>query len=304
MRQISLLGHRGARGLLAENTLPSLAKPFEFGADGIEFDVQLSKDNELVIYHDLRLKSNITRDADGKWIKKLGPAVRDLTLKQLRQYKLGRINKRSAYGLLYSKQQILPDQTIPTLAELVEYFDKQRLNQAILNIEIKHSPKEPGLCPRPTTLAKKVVDEIHRLKINNRCVVSCFNWAVIKAVREIDSSLSIGCLTTVDPTENTLTPVNNKPSLWNAGLDIRDFNRVTPEMVAAFGAEYWIPYYKNLSKAHLDIAHSHHLKVFTWTVNHKATMKKLMQWGTDGIISDYPDKLQKTWQQWSSNNKK
>ncbi len=304
MRQISLLGHRGARGLLPENTLPSLAKPFEFSAHGIEFDLQLSKDNELVIYHDLRLKSNITRNVHGKWIKKTGPPIRQLTLKQLRQYKLGRLNKHTAYGLLYRKQQTLPDQSIPTLAEMIEYFDKLNLNKTLLNIEIKHSPLEPEICPRPSTLAKRIVQEIHRLKINKRCVVSCFNWEVVRVVREIDPSLKIGCLTMADPTEDTLSPVKGKTSLWNAGLDIRDFNNIVPDMVKEFGAEYWIPYYKNLSRTAVVTAHSRGLKVFTWTVNHKATMKKLMKWGIDGIISDYPDKLEKCWAQWSSKNKK
>ncbi len=302
MRQISLLGHRGARGLLAENTLPSLIKPFEFGADGIEFDLQLSKDNQLVIYHDLRLKSNITRDSNGKWVKNVGPPIRSLTLKQLKQYKLGAINKNTPYGFRFRKQQPLPDQTIPTLAELVEYFDKQNLNHALLNIEIKHSPLEPDLCPRPSILAKKVVNEIHRLNIADRCVVSCFNWAVVKAVREMDRSLLTGCLSIIDPTDDTLSPVKGKASSWNAGLDIRDFNNLVADMVAELGAEFWIPYYKNLTKKTLNQAHNRDLQVMTWTVNHKLTLNKLMRWGIDGIITDYPDKLQSSWQRFNSKN--
>ena len=300
MRQISLLGHRGARGLLAENTLPSLAKPFEYGADGIEFDLQLSKDNQLVIYHDLRLKSNITRDSNGKWIKKIGPPIRSLTLKQLKQYKLGQINKKTPYGLKFRKQDALPDQTIPTLDELIEHFDKLNLNSKILNIEIKHSPQQPDLCPKPTTLARKVIDEIYRLKIADRCVLSCFNWAVIKAVRQIDSKLKIGCLTMIDMAEDTISPVKGKTSLWNAGLDIRDHENSVAKMVTEFGAEYWIPYYKNLTRKELNQAHLHKLSVMTWTVNHHRTMMKLMNWGIDGIITDYPDKLGNMWRRFNT----
>jgi len=300
MRQISLLGHRGARGLLAENTLPSLAKPFEYGADGIELDIQLSKDNKLVIYHDLRLKSNITRDPYGKWVRKPGQPVRSLTLNQLKQYKLGLINKKTAYGLLFRKQKRLPDQAIPTLAELVEHFDKENLNNALLNIEIKHSPEETEICPRAFTIAKKVVDEIHRLKIADRCVVSCFNWAVIKSVRELDTGLKTGCLTMIDPNDDTISPVKGNTSLWNAGLDIRDYDQSVAAMVLEFGAEFWIPYYKNLTKQELDKAHINDLNVITWTVNHKQTMKKLMRWGVNGIISDYPNKLQSAYQRFSA----
>ena len=300
MRQISLQGHRGARGLIAENTLPSLVKPFEYGMHGIELDVQLSKDDQVIIYHDLRLKSNITRYANGKWIDKNGPAIRSMTLSQLKTFKLGRINKKSAYGLRFRNQARLPDQSIPTLSELVNYLDQYNLGQVLLNIEIKHSPLYPDLCPEPEYLATKIVDEINRLNIAKRCIVQCFNWSVIDAVRQIDKTLPISCLTTIDPTEDTLSPQNGKQSLWNGGLDIRDYNNNVVDMVAQFNADYWAPYYKNLTRQRLDQAHAHDIKVMTWTVNHQLTMKRLMTWGVDAIISDYPNKLEIANQQWSS----
>ena len=300
MRQISLQGHRGARGLLAENTLPSLIKPFDYGMHGIEFDVQLSKDDQVIIYHDLRLKSTITRTHKNEWVAKPGPAVRSLNLAQLKSYKLGQINRQSAYGLRFRKQTRLPDQAIPTLYELVDYLDRKNLNHVVLNIEIKHSPLQPDLCPRPQYIAEKVVDEIKKLNIGKRCIVQCFNWSVIKAVRHIDPRLPISCLTTIDPTEDTLSPRRGKPSLWNAGLDIRDFENNVVSMVAQFNPEYWAPFYRNLTQNYLKQAHARNIKVMTWTVNHQLTMKRLMRWGVDAIISDYPDKLESAKQQWDA----
>ena len=300
MRQISLQGHRGARGLLAENTLPSLTKPFEFGMHGIEFDVQLSKDDKVVIYHDLRLKSDITRDAGNNWVKNAGPPVRSLPLSELKQYRLGRINKKTAYGLRFRKQACLPDQSMPTLYDLVEHFDKRNLGQVHLNIEIKHSPVDTDLCPDPVHLANIIVNEIANLGISKRCTVQCFNWSVIEAVRNIDDSLPISCLTTVDPIEDTVYPKNGNRSLWNAGLDIRDFDNNVVNMVLHFNADYWAPNFINLSKAQIDHAHAHDLAVMTWTVNHLSTMKRLMNCRVDAIISDYPDKLANAFRQWKS----
>ena len=300
MRQISLQGHRGARGLLAENTLPSLVKPFEFGMHGIEFDVQLSKDDEVIIYHDFRLKSNITRNSQNKWIEKNGPPVRYLSLKELKQYKLGKINKATAYGVRFRKQASLPDQSIPTLYELVEHLNKNDLGDVLLNIEIKHSPLLPDLCPEPEFLAEKIVHEINKLDISKRCIVQCFNWSVIKAVRKLDSSLPISCLSTIDPFEDTLSPQDGKACAWTANLDIRDFNNNVAEMVAQFNANYWAPNFINLSQELIDHAHNRNLAVMTWTVNHQSTMKRLLNWGVDAIISDYPDKLEIAFRHWKS----
>ncbi len=300
MRQISLQGHRGARGLLPENTLPSLIKPFEYGMHGIEFDVQLSKDDQVVIYHDLRLKSGITRNSSNNWVHKSGPAVRSLNLKQLKSYKLGRINKNTAYGLRFRKQTALPDQTIPTLYELVEYLDQRNLNNALLNIEIKHSPIAPDLCPDPVYLAEIIVNEINKLNISKRCIVQSFNWSVIQAVKRMDSALTISCLTTIDPVLDTLSPGKKRASLWNAGLDIRDFDNCVVDMVAEFGADYWAPNYINLTKPWIKAAHDRNLRVMTWTVNHLPTMIRIMNWRIDAIISDYPDKLAAASSQWKS----
>jgi len=300
MRQISLQGHRGARGLLPENTLPSLIEPFEYGMHGIEFDVQLSRDDQVVIYHDLRLKSSITRNSRNNWVQKTGPAIRSLNLKQLKEYKLGRINKKTAYGLRFRKQARLPDQTIPTLYELVEFLDQCKLSNVILNIEIKHSPLEPDLCPEPVYIAEKIVNEINNLKISKRCIVQCFDWSVIQAVKQFDSALAISCLTTIDPVLDTLSPHKGKASLWNAGLDIRDFNNNAVDMVAQFNADYWTPNYINLTKSQIGQAHNHNLGVMTWTVNNPLTMRRLMKWGIDAVISDYPDKLDIAHRQWKS----
>lgn len=300
MRQISLQGHRGARGLLAENTLASLIKPFEFGMDGIEFDVQLSRDDKLVIYHDLRLKPEITRDASNRWVDKNGPPVRSLTLNQLKQYRLGRIKKSSAYGMRFRKQTVLPDQTIPSLYDLVEHLDRHNLGHVTLNIEIKHSPLDADLCPSTEHMAKVIVDEIRNLNISRRCILQSFNWAVIKHVRALDHTLPISCLTTGHPAEDTVSARNGSPSPWTGGLDVRDFNNNVVDMVLEFNADYWAPNVINLNKTQLERAHAHHLAVMTWTVNHILTMKRLMNWGVDAIITDYPDRLEAAFQQWKS----
>ena len=71
-----IYGHRGFSGKYPENTMLAFKKAIEIGCDGIELDVHLTKDNELVIIHD----EDIKRTANGQGL------VRDMTLEELRKF--------------------------------------------------------------------------------------------------------------------------------------------------------------------------------------------------------------------------
>jgi glycerophosphoryl diester phosphodiesterase len=73
------IAHRGGAGLWPENTLNAFARAAAMGADGAELDVQLTRDNEVVVFHDNRLKADLCRDADGIWLDRTGPRIVDLS---------------------------------------------------------------------------------------------------------------------------------------------------------------------------------------------------------------------------------
>lgn len=89
------IAHRGGANLWPENTIEAFANAIEMGADGIEFDLQLTADKKLVLHHDNRLNADITR-RDGAYLSKPTPYIRQLTLPQLSAYDVGRINPESA----------------------------------------------------------------------------------------------------------------------------------------------------------------------------------------------------------------
>ena len=72
---ISLVGHRGARGLMPENTIEGFEYILDNGISAIEFDVLLTKDEVPVITHDFNLSKSITRNAEGNWLLKNGPRI-------------------------------------------------------------------------------------------------------------------------------------------------------------------------------------------------------------------------------------
>src|ERR1700748_2578372 len=107
--------HRGGAGLYPENTLAAFADAVARGCDGGELDVQLSKDGEVVVFHDFRLKPEICR-LDGKWLEKATPFIKDLTLAELKRYDVGRLNPASNYGRAHPHCMAVDGERIPTLA--------------------------------------------------------------------------------------------------------------------------------------------------------------------------------------------
>jgi glycerophosphoryl diester phosphodiesterase len=91
-----LQGHRGARGLAPENTLPAFASALSIGVTTLELDLAMTSDGVLVVSHDRRLNPDHTRGADGTFLAAEGPAIRSLTLAQLQRYDVGRLKPGTA----------------------------------------------------------------------------------------------------------------------------------------------------------------------------------------------------------------
>ena len=81
--QFDLQGHRGARGLMPENTLPAFAHALSLGVTTLELDVVVSADGAVVVSHDRVLNPALTRMPSGDWLKERGPALSSLTFKEL-----------------------------------------------------------------------------------------------------------------------------------------------------------------------------------------------------------------------------
>src|SRR5688572_11227528 len=139
-----LQGHRGARGLLPENTLPSFQRALDIGVDTIECDMAITKDGVVVIYHDLWLNPDITRGPDGQWLASRGPAIKDLTFAELQRYDVGRIKPGTAYAKTFSEQQPVDGTRIPRLSDLFDLVKRSGNEKVGFDCETKVSPNERG----------------------------------------------------------------------------------------------------------------------------------------------------------------
>lgn len=279
-------GHRGARGLAPENTLAGIEQALFIGVSTLEFDVVLSAEGVPVVSHDTTPNPDITRDANGQWLQKRGKPFNQLSLDEIASLDVGRINPSSRYARDFANQAAMDGERIPTLASVFERIKRLKASHVRFNIELKLNPKRPGESPEPDAFVRAVTAVINSHGMASRTTLQSFDWRVLKASQAIAPNLPLSFLSA----QSTLTDGN-----WTAGLKLSDFEDA-PSMVAAAGGKLWSPNFNDLSQSTLAKARSLDLRVIPWTVNEVSDMARLIDWGVDGLITDYPDRLRSVMQ--------
>lgn len=289
-KALDIQGHRGARGLLPENTLPAFAKALEIGVTTLELDCAITKDGVVVVSHDPVLNPDITRGHDGQWLRENGPAIWALTFEELQRYDVGRLNPSRAYAKRWPDQQAVDGTRIPRLADLFALV-KRSGNEAVrFNIETKISPLEPARTTGPEDFARRLVAQVRAAKMEGRVVIQSFDWRTLAVVQKEAPQIATVYLTAESGSAANLDKSGDSP--WTPGIRYRDHGSV-PRMVKAAGGAIWSPSFGDLTRDAVKEAHALGLKVVPWTVNQELDMRRLIDWGVDGIISDRPDILRR-----------
>jgi glycerophosphoryl diester phosphodiesterase len=163
-----IIGHRGASAVAPENTLVAFSRALEDGADGIEFDVRLSRDRVPVVIHDASLKRTGNLDR----------LVEELDAAELQQCDVS-----SWFGPVQAEKNHAG--TVPTLAQVFELLQQ---TNALLCLEMKSEAADA------TALVKAVVSEIHKAQIAERVVVSSFDLNAVALVKQIEPTISTAAL--------------------------------------------------------------------------------------------------------------
>jgi glycerophosphoryl diester phosphodiesterase len=227
---MKIIGHRGAAGSAPENTLIAFAKGLEYGVDGFEFDVQLSRDGEVVVCHDER----VDRTSNGiGWVK-------DFTLQEL---------KRLDFGSWFAKLSV--HQEIPTLRELLEMVKASDIE---LNVEIKS-----GLVPYPG-IGEKIVSLLAEYGRLDNSIISSFDHQPLFDLKQQYPNVKTGILYDSGPI---------RPWLYAQSLNAQFLHPawyfVTPELVSSsaelgIGINTWTV---NDSFAADKVSKAHVLRIIT-----------------------------------------
>ena len=288
---LDIQGHRGARGLAPENTLPAFAKALELGVSTLELDCAITRDGVVVVSHDPALNPDITRGPDGKWLQQTGPAIRSLTYQELQRYDVGRINPASAYAERWPEQRPVDGTRIPRLADLFALVRKSGNETVRFNIETKISPLEPTQTTDPEDFARKLISAVRSAGMAERTAIQSFDWRTLAVVQREAPEIPTAYLTSVSGFMDNIQATGDSP--WTAGHRARDHGGSIPRMIKAAGGAVWSPYQGDLTRKAIREARTLGLKVVAWTMNEPAGMRRLIEWGADGVISDRPDLLRK-----------
>lgn len=257
-------GHRGARGLFPENTLPAFESAVRLGVRTLELDLAVSADSVLVVSHEPWFKSSIcTLDGHGY---DEGTSLWSLTHAQIKAVDCG-----SRGNADYPQQAAVPAYK-PSLAEVVAaadaLADSLRRERPHFNIEIKSKPAYDGeLTPPVEQFVLLVHAAIARLGLRGRTTVQSFDERALRLMRATDPQQRLAYL--------SATPLSAKREVEALGF--------TPEVYA--------PYHLPLRPETVAEMHELGVEVIPWTVNDRTRMSTLIRWGVDGLISDYPDRL-------------
>ncbi len=287
---IKIYGHRGARGDLPENTLEGFKYLFENNINAYETDILISKDFIPVITHDFRLDPSLTKDNEGNWIEDENIKIYDLTYEELLKFDVGSLNKLSIYGRRFVNQKTLENQKIPKLSELLNLSSKNISENLLINLEIKSTPDEENLTPTPEEMVKLVMQEVNKSTLQNKIIVSSFDWRTLTEMKKLYPEISRAYLTFQQQAGIKIKNTIYNRSPWMSYMPFFE-NHELPKIIKSQGGEAWHPYHKDITKKLVDISHQENLPVNVWTVNKDYDMLKMVEYGVDGIMTDYPLKL-------------
>ena len=287
---IKIYGHRGARGDLPENTLESFKYLFDNAINAYETDILISKDLVPVITHDFRLDPSLTKDKEGNWIKDENIKIFDLTYDEISKFDVGSLNKLTRYGRRFVNQRSLENQKIPKLSELLELSSKNVLQNLLINLEIKSTPDEKNLTPDPKDLVQIVLNEINNSNLKDKIIISSFDWRILREVKKQSPEIPRAYLTFQQEKGMKIKKTIYSKSPWIDHIPLTIVYDL-PKIIKELGGSAWHPYYKDINKKAVKDAHDNNLPVNVWTVNDEDDMLKMIEYGVDGIMTDYPLRL-------------
>jgi glycerophosphoryl diester phosphodiesterase len=263
-------GHRGTRGLMPENTIPSMKKAIEDGANVIEVDIQISKDRKVLVAHDAYINRQFSLLPDGGDIPESD--ANKYILYQLPYDSIRKFDVGSKHHPGFPQQKKLKTY-IPLLAELIDSVEQFTTGKGfppvIYNIEIKSRPDQDGLYqPLPSELIRLVMEVVNSKNIGNRFYIQSFDIRQIQEVHTRYTHVATGFLTS-----------NREASLEENLKNI------------GFIPQIYSPQYKLATEELVEKCHEQGMKFIPWTVNTVEEMKALKELGVDGIITDYPNLL-------------
>ena len=281
---IRIVGHRGARGLFPENSMVGFENILKMGVTLIELDVVFSKDKTPIITHDHTINPSTSRDVDGEFVNE-NIKVSSLTVEQIKNYEIGRLDLDSDYGRRFPEQAQLDGIYMPTLQELFEKMQQPEFEQMRLMVEIKSEPNY--LSQDRENIASLVIKQIREANLSNKVLLHSFDWLLLSEFKKKDPKITTSFLTKKGYQ-------NESENYYPSQVFMQDaagYSNSVPEKISALGGSVWCPYFKDITRDRLLSARENNLIVVVWTLNERDNIEAMIELGVDAIVTDYPPRV-------------
>jgi glycerophosphoryl diester phosphodiesterase len=279
-----LQGHRGARGLMPENTVPAFMLALDSGVTTLEMDLAVTKDKQLVVSHEPWMSAAYCLDPSGNEIQEKDEKkynIFQMTYDEVKQWDCGsKGNSKFPEQKKIKASKPLLVEVIVAAENHIKNFSKYEVDY---NIEIKSTPKEDNLFnPKPEEFSDLAYNLIDQYLPWDRVVIQSFDFRVLKYWHKKYPEVRLAALV-----ENLKTVDDNLDDL-------------------GFVPDVYSPFYKLLNKSKVNYIHLQNpsrilkpgkraskMRVIPWTVNDENEMTELKEIGVDGLITDYPNRARK-----------
>lgn len=265
--RVNIQGHRGARGLYPENTIVAFIEAVKLGADTLEMDLVISADRQVVVSHEAWMNADFCSQPNGLPVEADMREKYNLYRMSYEEIKRFDCGKRGNPEFPMQKKMPAYKPLFSEVVLAVEAFTRHnQLNPVALNLEIKSEGAPEIFNPPAKIFIDLVYEQIVKYKLETRVNVQSFDVKMLQQMHQKDPEMSIGLLIE-----------NSEPMEVN-------LDRL------GFIPQFYSPEYQLVDESLVAKVHQKNMKLSTWTVNETTQMEKLILMGTDGIITDYPDR--------------
>jgi len=266
-KAFDLQGHRGARGLLPENTIPAFLYALDLGVTTLEMDVVINAEGSVILSHEPWMSASICSHPDGSEVK-------ENDAENLKIYTMSDLDvagfdcgSRGHPGFPWQQAMSVSKPHLNDVLKAVRQRSEETGREPVLfNIEIKSAPEGDNVFhPAVDEYARALYDVLKQNNVVTRTSIQSFDPRALEAAHNIDPGVSLVLL------------VENRKEFQE------NLNRLS------FKPDIYSPNHKRVNKEMIKAAHGQKIQVIPWTVNEEKTMRKLVALGVDGLITDYPD---------------
>lgn len=261
-------GHRGARGLKPENTIPAFITALDSGATTLELDVVITKDSQIVVSHEPWMAAGICLDPEGNAITKKQETkfnIYQMLYEEVKKFDCG--SKGNEHFPMQDKLKTSKPLLTDVINAVEDHIKSYTRYEVDYNIEIKSDADGDGkFHPAPEEFSNRVFDLVNQYLPMERVVIQSFDFRVLKYWHEKYPHVRLAALVeNLKSIDENIRTLGFRPSVYS-------------------------PEYKLLSKGEVRRIHDLGMRVIPWTVNDVKEMEELKQWGVDGVITDYPNR--------------